>query len=99
MGFKFDGKKVKADMSSALGYAQKSGTKFMNTAGAAASTARSMGAKNTAKAAAGMAINAFGKGMKVAKASVGGPLFAGIIIGGEINNMRNRAIQRRKAKK
>ena len=107
MSFKFDGKKVKADMSSALGYAQKSGTKFMNTAGAAASTAKQMGAKATGQAAAGGAINAFGKGMKLAKAYakaapnplVGGSLAAGIIIGGTLNNMRSRVIQRRKAKK
>lgn len=87
MSFKFDGKKVKADMSSALGYAQKSGTKFMNTAGAAVSTAKQMGAKNTAKAAAGGVINAFGKGMKLAKGNptLGAAAGIGIILGGAAN--------------
>lgn len=93
MGFKFDGKKVKADMSSALGYAQKSGTKFMNAAGAAASTAKSMGAKNTAMAAAGGAINAFGKGMKLvskANPALGVGVFAGAALMGTVNRIKNR---------
>ena len=96
MSFKFDGKKVKADMSSALGYAQKSGTKFMNTAGAAASTAKSMGAKNTAKAAAGGVINAFGKGMKLAKANPA--ILGATAVGMGIQNTYNR-IKTRRAKK
>ena len=107
MNFKFDGKKVKANMEKTLGYAQQGATKFIDKAGAAASTAKQMGAKATGQAAAGGAINAFGKGMKLAKTYakaaanplVGGSLGAGIIIGGTLNNIRNRVIERRKAKK
>lgn len=75
MNFKFDGKKVKADMSKKLGYAQKVGTEFIqkakqtdvkagaqyavDAAKAGGQTAKSM----YNKSATGQKINAHGKGM------------------------------------
>lgn len=87
MNFKFDGKKVKADMTKQLGYAQAGATKFIDKAGAAASTAKSMGAKATGQAAAGGAINAFGKGMKLAakaNPATKAALAVGVVLGGAI---------------
>lgn len=96
MNFKFDGKKVKADMSKKLGYAQQGATKFIDSAGAAASTARQMGGKATGQAIVGKAINAFGKGMKLAKANPA--VLGGVAVGMGIQNTYNR-IKTRRAKK
>jgi hypothetical protein len=96
MGFKFDGKKVKADMTKNLGYAQAGATKFIEKAGAAASTAKQMGGKATGQAIAGKAINAFGKGMKLAKANPA--ILGATVVGMGIQNTINR-IKTRRAKK
>ena len=96
MNFKFDGKKVKADMTKQLGYAQAGATKFIEKAGAAASTAKQMGAKATGQAAVGGAINAFGKGMKLAKANPA--MLGATVVGMGIQNTINR-IKTRRAKK
>ncbi len=75
MNFKFDGKKVKADMTKQLGYAQKVGTEFIEKAKqtdikagaqyvADAAKAGSQTAKSMYnKSATGKKINAHGKGM------------------------------------
>ena len=96
MNFKFDGKKVKADMTKQLGYAQAGATKFIDRAGAAASAAKRMGAKATGQAAVGGAINAFGKGMKLAKANPA--ILGATVVGMGIQNTYNR-IKTRRAKK
>ena len=96
MNFKFDGQKVKANMEKTLGYAQQGATKFIEKAGAAASTAKQMGGKATGQAIAGGAINAFGKGMKLAKANPA--IIGATIVGMGIQNTYNR-IKTRRAKK
>lgn len=75
MNFKFDGKKVKADMTKQLGYAQAGATKFIEKAKnidvksgaqyvADASKAGGQTAKNMFnKSATGQKINAHGKGL------------------------------------
>jgi len=63
MNFKFDSKKIKADMTANLGYAQKGATKFVDTVKAGGQEAKSMFNKSSA----GKKINAHGKGMMNSK--------------------------------